>query len=52
MKVPSVADLIPTVARLKRARIEFIEEILPSANTRTVVIERPDRVAIELVEVK
>ena len=48
----SVADLTPTVARLKSEGIKFLEEIHPWGSTRAAMIEGPDRVAIELVEVK
>jgi catechol 2,3-dioxygenase-like lactoylglutathione lyase family enzyme len=48
----SVADLEPTVARLKSEGVKFLEEIHPWGNTRAAMIEGPDRVAIELVEVK
>ena len=48
----SVSDLTATVARLKREGIEFLEEIHPWGNTRAAMIEGPDRIAIELVEVK
>jgi hypothetical protein len=48
----SVADLTATVARLKGEGIKFLEEMHPWANTRAAMIEGPDRVAIELVEVK
>ena len=48
----SVADLAPAVARLKGEGIKFLEEIHPWGNTRAAMIEGPDRVAIELVEVK
>jgi hypothetical protein len=48
----SVADLEPTVARLKSESVKFLEEIHPWGNTRAAMIEGPDRVAIELVEVK
>jgi hypothetical protein len=48
----SVADLTPTVARLKSEGINFLEEIHPWGNTRAAMIKGPDRVAIELVEVK
>jgi hypothetical protein len=48
----SVADLAPTVARLKSEGVKFLEEIHPWATTRAAMIEGPDRVAIELVEVK
>ena len=48
----SVADLAPTVARLKSEGVELLEEIHPWGNTRAAMIEGPDRVAIEIVEVK
>jgi hypothetical protein len=48
----SVTDLTATVARLKSEGIKFLEEVHPWANTRAAMIEGPDRVAIELVEVK
>jgi hypothetical protein len=48
----SVADLPPTVARLKSEGIKFLEEIHPWGNTRAAMIEGPDRVAIEIVEAK
>lgn len=48
----SVADLMPTVTRLKREGSKFLEEIHPWGNTRAAMIEGPDRIAIELVEVK
>jgi len=48
----SVADLTPTVARLKSEGIKFLEEIHPWGDTRAAMIEGPDRVAIEIVEVK
>jgi hypothetical protein len=48
----SVADLPVTVARLKSEGIKFLEEIHPWGNTRAAMIEGPDRVALELVEVK
>jgi hypothetical protein len=48
----SVADLAATVARLKREGIKFLEEIHPWGNTQAAMIEGPDRIAIELVEVK
>jgi len=40
------------VARLKGEGIRFLEEIRPWGNTRAAMIEGPDRIAIELVEVK
>ncbi len=48
----SVADLTPAVARLKGEGIKFLEEIHPWGNMRAAMIEGPDRIAIELVEVK
>ena len=48
----SVADLPPTVARLKDEGIKVLEEIHSWGSTRAAMIEGPDRVAIELVEVK
>jgi glyoxalase/bleomycin resistance protein/dioxygenase superfamily protein len=48
----SVSDLESTVARLKSEGIKFLEEIHPWGNTRAAMIEGPDRVAIEIVEVK
>ena len=46
------ADLAATVARLKREGVTFLEEIHPWGNSRAAMIEGPDRIAIELVEVK
>jgi hypothetical protein len=48
----SVSDLDSTVARLKGEGIKFLEEIHAWGNTRAAMIEGPDRVAIEIVEVK
>jgi Glyoxalase/Bleomycin resistance protein/Dioxygenase superfamily len=48
----SVADLAATVARLKREGVKFLEEIHPWGSMRAAMIEGPDRIAIELVEVK
>jgi hypothetical protein len=48
----SVADLPPTVARLKGEGIKVLEDIHSWGSTRAAVIEGPDRVAIEIVEVK
>jgi catechol 2,3-dioxygenase-like lactoylglutathione lyase family enzyme len=48
----SVADLGATVARLKREGIKFLEEIHSWGNTRAAMIEGPDRIVIEIVEVK
>src|SRR5437868_5148692 len=46
------AALDTTVARLKREGVKFLEEIHPWGNTRAAMIEGPDRIAIELVEVR
>jgi len=48
----STADLTATVARLKSENVKFLEEIHPWGNSRAAMIEGPDRIAIELVEVK
>jgi len=48
----STADLDATVARLKREGVKFLEEIHPWGTTRAAMIEGPDRIAIELVEMK
>jgi hypothetical protein len=48
----STADLDATVARLKRENVKFLEEIHPWGTTRAAMIEGPDRIAIEIVEVK
>ena len=48
----STADLTVTVTRLKREGVKFLEEIHPWGNSRAATIEGPDRIAIELVEVK
>ena len=40
------------VARLKREGVKFLEEIHPWGNSRAAMIEGPDRIAIEMVEVK
>ena len=48
----SVADLNATVARLKGEGVKFLEDIHPWGNMRAAMIEGPDRIAIELVEVK
>jgi hypothetical protein len=46
------ADLSATVTRLKGEGVKFLEEIHPWGNSRAAMIEGPDRVAIEVVEVK
>ncbi len=48
----STADLDKTVARLKRENVKFLEEIKPWGTSRAAMIEGPDRIAIEIVEVK
>jgi len=48
----STADLDATVARLKGENVKFLEEIHPWGSSRAAMIEGPDRIAIELVEVK
>ena len=48
----STANLDTTVARLKREGVKFLEEIHPWGTSRAAMIEGPDRIAIELVEVK
>jgi len=48
----STADLNATVARLKRESVKVLEEIQPWGSSRAAMIEGPDRVAIEIVEVK
>ena len=47
-----VADLAPTLARLKREGVKVLEDVHPWGNTRAAMIEGPDRIAIELVELK
>jgi hypothetical protein len=48
----STADLTATVTRLKAEGVKFLEEIHPWGTSRAAMIEGPDRIAIELVEVK
>jgi 4-hydroxyphenylpyruvate dioxygenase-like putative hemolysin len=48
----STPDLTATVTRLKNEGVTFLEEIHPWGNSRAAMIEGPDRIAIELVEVK
>ena len=48
----STANLDATVARLKSENVRFLEEIHPWGGSRAAMIEGPDRIAIELVEVK
>jgi hypothetical protein len=48
----STADLTATVTRLKAEGVKVLEEIQPWGNSRAAMIEGPDRIAIEVVEVK
>jgi len=48
----STANLDQTVARLKSENVKFLEEIHPWGNSRAAMIEGPDRIAIEIVEIK
>src|SRR5437867_10155571 len=48
----STANLDTTVARLKTEGVKLLEEIHKWGTGRAAIIEGPDRVAIELVEVK
>jgi catechol 2,3-dioxygenase-like lactoylglutathione lyase family enzyme len=48
----STANLDATVTRLKGEGVKFLDEIHPWGNSRAAMIEGPDRIAIELVEVK
>jgi len=48
----STANLDATVARLKSEGVKFVEEIHPWGTMRAAMIEGPDRIAIEIVEVK
>jgi hypothetical protein len=48
----SVTDLSATIARLQRENVRFLEEIHPWGTGRAAMIEGPDRIAIELVEIK
>jgi hypothetical protein len=48
----SVADLNATVARLKSEGVKFLEEIHPWGSGRAAMLEGPDRIAIEIVEIK
>jgi len=48
----STANLDATVARLKTEGVKLLEEIHPWGSSRAAMIEGPDRIAIELVEVK
>ena len=48
----STANLDQTVARLKSEGVKFLEDIKPWGNSRAAMIEGPDRIAIEIVEIK
>jgi hypothetical protein len=48
----STANLDATVTRLKGEGVKFLEETHPWGSSRAAMIEGPDRIAIELVEVK
>lgn len=48
----STADLTATVTRLKSEGIKVLEDIHPWGSSRAAMIEGPDRIAIEIVEVK
>jgi catechol 2,3-dioxygenase-like lactoylglutathione lyase family enzyme len=48
----SVADLAATVARLKGEGVTVLEDVHAWGNMRAAMIEGPDRVAIEIVEVR
>jgi hypothetical protein len=48
----STANLDQTVTRLKSEGVKFLEEIKPWGNSRAAMIEGPDRIAIEIVEIK
>src|SRR5262245_35643272 len=48
----STADLNATVARLKQENVKFLEEMHTWGSSRAAMIEGPDRIAIEIVEVK
>ena len=48
----STEDLDKSVTRLKSEGVKFLEEIHPWGTMRAAMIEGPDRIAIELVEVK
>ena len=48
----SVADLDAWVARLRAAKVTFLEQPYTIGGLRAVMIEGPSKEAIELVEVK
>ena len=48
----STANLDATITRLKSEGVKVLEEIHPWGSLRAAMIEGPDRIAIEIVEVK
>jgi catechol 2,3-dioxygenase-like lactoylglutathione lyase family enzyme len=48
----STANLDATMARLKSENVKVLEEIHPWGSSRAAMIEGPDRIAIEVVEIK
>ena len=48
----STADLTGVIARLKNEGVKVLEEIRPWGSSRAAMIEGPDRIAIEIVELK
>jgi hypothetical protein len=48
----SVTDLDATMARLKREGVKVMEDTHKWGDTRAAMVEGPDSVSIEIVEVK
>jgi hypothetical protein len=48
----STANLDATMTRLKSEGVKVLEDIKPWGNSRAAMIEGPDRIAIEIVEMK
>jgi hypothetical protein len=48
----STANLDATMTRLRSEGVKVLEDIKPWGNSRAAMIEGPDRIAIEIVEVK
>ena len=48
----STANLDATMARLKSENVKVLDEIRPWGSSRAAMIEGPDRIAIEIVEIK
>jgi catechol 2,3-dioxygenase-like lactoylglutathione lyase family enzyme len=48
----SVSNLDATVAKLRSDGVKFLEQPHPWSNTRAAMVEGPDQVSIEIVEVK